>query len=281
MRATALLAALALSSLVAACSGGDDDDDGDDRLRGGGILVTVSSVAGFDPADDIAGIGAFFEPPGPEPTPWPEVATCEWTTPLPDETATPSPTPTPQVGWRDAGELVTLRSEANALRLDRFEGPNGEIYYLAPSDAEPDSFPLGVPYDIEIAGSNATNGIAATTLVAALDAPAPLDLYAPVLMDAPIELPRTALQIGWVPGDVDHLVRVQVVVSGSAGSATLTCAAEDGGFFEIPASQMEMFPSGGGALTVSRRALHETRLADDTWLDAEVVLVEGGAILLP
>lgn len=282
VRAKGLLVTLAITaSAAAACTGGDDDPHDPDRLRGGAMIMTLSSVSGFDPETSLTGIGAFFEPPGPAAPPWPEDASCEWTAPLPEETATPEPTPTPAVGWRDAGAAITVRSAANAVALDRFEGPNGEIFYLTAADVEPDAFPPGTTYDVEIAGSGDTNGIAAATLAGGLVAPAPLDLYAPELEPAPASLPRSALQIGWVPGVPSDFVKIQVVVSGSAGSATLACSASDSGFYEIAADSMEQFPSGGGTLTVSRRARRETKLADDTWFDAETVLVEGGAILLP
>ena len=76
-------------------------------------------------------------------------------------------------------------------------------------------------------------------------------------------------------------MRIRVVISGSSGSVTLTCGAADNGFFQLAASDMEQFPSGGGTVTVSRRGLHETKLPGDTWLDAETVFTEGGTVLLP
>lgn len=287
MRAKAwLLTLLATSAAASACTGGDGDDPpGPDRPRGGSLVMTRAAVAGFVPAESLTGIGAFFAPPGPVTTAWPDDGDCEWTAPAPEETATPEPTPTPVVDWMDAGGALTLRSNENALVLDRFEGPAGEILYLTRADALPETFPTDVAYDLEIAGSDAPNGIGATILPGALDAPAPLGIYAPDFAGGagPVPLtPRAALQLGWVPGDAgDPPVLMRMTISGSSGSATLTCATGDDGFHEIPAASINQFPSGGGTLTLSRRAIHETKLAGDTWLDAETLLTEGGSVLLP
>lgn len=286
MRATSLaVTLLAASAVGAACGGrGDRGDSGPDRPRGASIVVTRSAVAGFAPAESITGVASFFAPPGPEPGHWPADGACEWSTPVPAGSATPAPTPsaTPDaVGWRDAGASVVLRSEATALRLDRFEGPAGEILYLTRADALPETFPTAATYAVEIAGSDAPDGVAEITLPGAVVAPAAVGLYAPDFALAPIALSRDTLQLGWTPGDADEAVRVRVVISGSAGSVTLTCGTSDNGFFQLAASTMEQFPSGGGTITVSRRGVRATKLPGDTWLDAEAVFTEGGTVLLP
>lgn len=284
MRGMSLAAALlATSATVAACSGGDDGDPLPGRLRGGSLVLTRTAVAGFEPAETLSGLGAFFSPPGPVPDSWLEEGECEWTAPAPGGSATATPTPTPAIDWRDAGEALTLRSNENTLVLDRIEGPAGEIVYLTRDDVLPETFPTGATYDLEVAGSDSPNGVAATTLPGALDAPPHVGVYAPDFsLGGSVALtPGVALQLGWTPGDLDEPVMVRMIVSGSSGSATLTCVTGDDGFYEIDDVSMSQFPSGGGTLTVSRRAIHETRLEDDTWLDAETVLTEGGTILLP
>jgi len=290
MRARGLWATLfATSAAGAACTGGDGGDDPPaGHLRGGSLVMTRTAVTGFDPAESLSGVGAFFAPPGPATAPWPEDGDCEWSSPAPTETPAPTPSPTatpPAIDWMDAGGSLTLRSNENALVLDRFEGPAGEIFYLTRADALPETFPTDLVYDLEIAGSDSPNGVAATTLAGALAAPAPLGIYAPDFpnagMDAVPLAPGAAVQLGWVPGDLEVPVMMRMTVSGSSGSATLTCVTDDDGFYEIDVSAMAQFPSGGGTLTLSRHALHETKLAADTWLDAETLLTEGGAVLLP
>lgn len=284
MRVTSLVATLLAASTVgAACGGrGSDGDPDPGHLRGGSIAMSRSAVGGFEPAEALSGVGAFFAPPGPALSSWPEHEQCEWMTPVPEETGTPEPTPTPAVDWREAGDALTLRSDAYSLELVRFEGPAGEILYLTRADALPETFPTGAAYDVEIAGSEAPNGVAGTVLPGAVVAPAAVGLYAPDFALAPVPLSREALQIGWTPGeDEEETVRVRIVISGSAGSATLTCGTGDDGFFEVSAPTMEAFPGGGGTLTVSRRGLQATKLAGDTWLDTETVLTEGGAVVLP
>lgn len=279
-----LLALFSLTAVAAACSGGGGGDDPRPvHPRGGSLVMTRTAVAGFDPSESLSGIGSFFLPPGPDFTAWPDGG-CAWSEPAPVEspTATPSPTETPVVHWNDAGGSLTLRSAENALVLDRFEGPADEILYLTRADAQPDTFPTDTSYDLEIAGSELSDGIPAMTMPGAVDAPPPLGLYAPDFSMTPVSLTSgAALQLGWVPGDLDEPAMMRMTVSGSAGSATLTCVIEDDGFYEVPASAINEFPSGGGTLTLSRRAVHETKLAGDTWFDAETVLTEGGIVLLP
>ena len=282
MRATsATTLGLAVAATVAGCGGGGAaEEPAPIHPRGGRLHLMHSAVAGFEPGEALSGVASFFEPPGPAPTPAPPAAgTCAWATPAP--APTPSPTATPVVAWRDAGDSLVLRSTGSSIRLERFDGPEGEILYLTRADEPADSFAAGASYDLEIAGSDAPNGVEGAVLPGVLAAPRAVGLYAPEFSNAPITLLRSALQLGWTPGAEGASVLVRMTLSGSAGTATLSCSTEDDGFFEVPAASIEQFPTGGGTVTVSRATLREAKLADGTWFAAEAAVTEGGAVVLP
>lgn len=277
-RAACVAASIAASIAAGACAA-TGEDPGDERRRGGSLTVSRTRVAGFEPPEALSGIASFFVPPGPPlPTLPVDPGECDYWTP--GSGPTPVPTETPAPVSREAGDTLTLRSNESALELGRVTGAGGQIYYLMRSDVQPETLELGIAYSLEIEGSAAVGALPQVEIPSAVSVPKAVGLYAPDVSSAPA-LPRQELQIGWSPQGGEEPVIVRLVITGSAGTATLVCATDDDGFYEIAASRMAEFPSGGGILTVSRRTETWSELAADMWLHAEATVTEGGAVTLP
>ena len=274
MRSRLLLAACAASAFAGAACGGELDVPGDDVPRGGSLEIMRTRIAGFDPEESLTGVGRFFHPPGPMQTTTPAPGSCTWTTPEPE------PTPD-EVSWRDAGELLTLRSTSTSLELDRFDGPSGQILYLIGSGEPPETLGFETSYDLEIDGAEDEGGVPAATLGGAIAVPPAVGLYAPDFASTPASLARTPLQIGWSGDEGERPVVIKLTIAGSSGSATLACSTDDDGFHEIPENWMTELPSGGGTLSVSRLSRTWTELSPDVWFQGDALLTEGGAVSLP
>lgn len=282
MRPRFLLRAACVAAVAAAgaCAVPAGEEPGDDRVRGGSLTVTRARVAGFEPQEALSGIASFFLPPGPAlPAPLVEEGECDYSTP--EVGPTPEPTAPPVIEFRDAGETLTLRSNETVLELGRVAGTEGQIHYAMRSDVPPESLQLGVAYALQIEGGNAGGDVPATEIASALAVPGSVSLYAPDFSLPPAALVRSDLQLGWSPQGTDEPVLVRLVITGSAGTATLVCATRDDGFHEIDAAWMRQFPAGGGILTVSRSAVTWSELSADVWFHAAATVTEGGAVTLP
>ena len=255
--------------LGTACTspGGDSDVE-----RGGAVAVTRARLGANE---TLTAVAAFFAPPGPPEESWPARDACVVSAPAPS----PSPTGTP-VQWRDAGSHVSLHGGSSALTLTRFE-TGGAIVYLAAPDADPADVPLGVTYDLTIAGSTAPNGIASKTIEDALEMPPAVGLSAPDFSSGAVALSGTSLHVGWSGGVGGREALVTLLVSGTAGSVTLRCATADDGSFALDAAHLAGLPSGPGLLGVTRADTTVSPLDGTIDLVATGNVVESGPVLLP
>lgn len=281
-RVGTVLTCASLVLAMSACGGGRGAASapaGVPANRAGYVSITRTHIVGAYPEESVLADAAFFAPPGPLPSVTPVLGTCSFVTPTPTPSA--APTPTPAVGWRDAGDSVTLVSGNAQLQLDRFAATDGSIVYVSDATADATLVPPGATFDLTFPGGSGANAMPPSSVTGAATMPAALALYAPDFSGGGLELSRAPLQIGWDGGDPAATVFLTLTIAGTTGNATLLCATADDGFFELTANQIGAFPSGTGTLALLRTRDVTADLTSSTVIVGQGRWIEGGVVVLP